>query len=111
MNSFKSVQKAIDYEYKKQIEIIENGTKVEQCTLSWDEKNNRTFSHLENFPIIARRDKKKNLISRFFDRQKKNFFRIRNKFMIFKKSNPPIGFFMNLLRLMSFLMMLQHEFL
>jgi len=42
LNSFKSVQKAIDYEYKKQIEIIENGTKVEQCTLSWDEKNNKT---------------------------------------------------------------------
>ena len=42
LNSFKSVQKAIDYEYKKQIEIIENGSKVEQCTLSWDEKNNKT---------------------------------------------------------------------
>ena len=42
LNSFKSVQKAIDYEYKKQIEIIENGAKVEQCTLSWDEKNNKT---------------------------------------------------------------------
>ena len=66
--------------------------KLENCKLlsayesEWalDEKNNRTFSHLENFPIIARRDKKKNLISRFFDRQKKNFFRIRNKFMTFK---------------------------
>ena len=42
LNSFKSVQKAIDYEYKKQIEIIEQGSKVEQYTLSWDEKNNKT---------------------------------------------------------------------
>ena len=66
--------------------------KLENCKLlsayesEWalDEKNNRTFSHLENFPIIARRDKKKNFIRRFFDRQKKNFFRIRNKFMTFK---------------------------
>ena len=42
LNSFKSVQKAIDYEYKKQIEMIEQGLNIEQCTLSWDEKNNKT---------------------------------------------------------------------
>ena len=42
LNSFKSVQKAIDYEYKKQIEMIEQGLDIEQCTLSWDEKNNKT---------------------------------------------------------------------
>tara|TARA_Y100001936_G_scaffold253637_1_gene319653 strand:+ start:124 stop:1566 length:1443 start_codon:yes stop_codon:yes gene_type:complete len=42
LNSFKSAQKAIEYEYKKQIELIENGYKIEQCTLSWDEKNNIT---------------------------------------------------------------------
>ncbi len=42
LNSFKSVQKAIDYEYKKQIELIESGEKIVQSTLSWDEKNNIT---------------------------------------------------------------------
>ena len=42
LNSFKSVQKAIEYEYFKQIEIIESGSKVEQSTLSWNEKNNVT---------------------------------------------------------------------
>jgi len=42
LNSFKSVQKAIEYEYLKQIEILETGDKVEQSTLTWDEKNNKT---------------------------------------------------------------------
>ena len=42
LNSFKSVQKAIEYEYLKQIEILEAGDKVEQTTLTWDEKNNKT---------------------------------------------------------------------
>ena len=42
LNSFKSVQKAIDYEFKEQIKIIENGNKVEQSTLTWDEKKNST---------------------------------------------------------------------
>ena len=42
LNSFKSVQKAIDYEYKKQIELIESGEKIVQSTLSLDEKNNIT---------------------------------------------------------------------
>lgn len=42
LNSFKSVVKAIEYEQKKQIEMIENGLKVEQSTLTWDEKTNTT---------------------------------------------------------------------
>ena len=42
LNSFKSVQRAIEYEYKKQIELIESGHKIEQSTLTWDEKNNIT---------------------------------------------------------------------
>ena len=42
LNSFKSVQKAIEYEYEKQIQLIESGHKIEQSTLSWDEKNNIT---------------------------------------------------------------------
>ena len=34
LNSFKSVQKAIEYEFKEQIKIIESGNKVEQSTLT-----------------------------------------------------------------------------
>ena len=40
-----------------------------------DENGNRTYEHLSNFPIIAKRDKKKNIFNRFFDRQKKNIKR------------------------------------
>ena len=42
LNSFKAVQKAINFEYTEQIKIIENGKKVIQSTLTWDEKNNKT---------------------------------------------------------------------
>jgi len=42
LNSFKAVQKAIDYEFKEQIKIIESGKDVIQSTLTWDEKNNST---------------------------------------------------------------------
>ena len=45
-----------------------------------DENKNRTYKHLYNFPIIARRDKKKNIFSRFFDRQKKTYARLKKKF-------------------------------
>ena len=44
-----------------------------------DEKGERTYHHLEFFPIIARRDKKRNILFRFIDRQKKNFNRRINK--------------------------------
>ena len=40
-----------------------------------DERRQRTFDHLENYPIIARRDKKRNIFSRFIDRQKNNYRR------------------------------------
>ena len=40
-----------------------------------DERGQRTFDHLENYPIIARRDKKRNIFFRFIDRQKKNYRR------------------------------------
>ena len=46
-----------------------------------DRNGNRTFEHLSNFPILAKRDKKKNLISRFIDRQSKN---IRRKIQLLK---------------------------
>lgn len=40
-----------------------------------DENKKRTYNHLDDFPIIAMRDKKKNIFLRFTDRQKKNFRR------------------------------------
>jgi len=45
-----------------------------------DENGNRTYEHLSDFPIIAKRDKKKNVFNRFFDRQKKNIKRRINQF-------------------------------
>ena len=39
----------------------------------WAEiKNKRTWKHLENYPILAKRDKKFNFFKRFIIRQKKN---------------------------------------
>lgn len=44
MNSFKSISRAIGYEIERQIEVVENGGKVEQETLRWDEVSGKTFS-------------------------------------------------------------------
>ncbi len=44
-----------------------------------DENNQRTFEHTNNFPIIAKRDKEKNIFFRFFDRQKRNIRRRINR--------------------------------
>ena len=42
LNSFRAVQRGIDYEIKRQTEIIKNGGKVEQVTLLWDETRKET---------------------------------------------------------------------
>ena len=42
LNSFKAVQKAINFEFSEQVKMIENGDKIIQSTLTWDEKNNKT---------------------------------------------------------------------
>lgn len=44
MNSIRNVQRAIDYEAIRQIEIIEKGGKITQETRSFDATNNSTFS-------------------------------------------------------------------
>lgn len=42
LNSFRNVEKAIDYEIKRQIELIENGGEVRQVTMQWDGNANKT---------------------------------------------------------------------
>ena len=44
MNSFRSIVRGIEYEVDRQIEVLENGGKVEQETLRWDDVSGRTFS-------------------------------------------------------------------
>ena len=44
MNSFKSISRALEYEIDRQIDVIENGGKIEQETLRWDEVSGKTFS-------------------------------------------------------------------
>lgn len=44
MNSFKAISRAIDYEIDRQVEIVDNGGKIEQETLRWDEVSGKTFS-------------------------------------------------------------------
>ena len=44
MNSFKSIQRAINYEIESQISDIENGKIVEQETMRWDDVAGQTFS-------------------------------------------------------------------
>ncbi len=43
INSLRFIQKAIDYEIARQIEVIESGGKIHQETRLWNEKENRTF--------------------------------------------------------------------
>tara|TARA_B100000780_G_scaffold94422_1_gene65698 strand:- start:206 stop:1075 length:870 start_codon:yes stop_codon:yes gene_type:complete len=47
-----------------------------------DESGNRTFEHTNSFPIIAKRDKQRNIFYRFMDRQAKNIRRRVNKLKI-----------------------------
>lgn len=44
MNSFKSIQRAINYEIESQISDIENGNEVKQESMRWDDVAGQTFS-------------------------------------------------------------------
>ncbi len=43
MNSFRSIVRAIEYEVERQIDILEDGGKIEQETLRWDDIAGKTF--------------------------------------------------------------------
>lgn len=44
LNSFKSVEKAVEYEVKRQIELLEKGQEIVQETRGWDDAKQKTFS-------------------------------------------------------------------
>ena len=44
MNSFKAITRAIEYEAERQVEVLEEGGKIDQETLRWDDVSGRTFS-------------------------------------------------------------------
>ncbi len=44
LNSFKSVEKAVEYEIKRQIELLEKGKKIVQETRGWDDAKQKTLS-------------------------------------------------------------------
>ncbi len=44
LNSFKSVERAIEYEIERQINVLEGGGEIVQETHGWDENKQKTFS-------------------------------------------------------------------
>lgn len=44
LNSFKSVEKAVEYEVERQIELLEKGEKIVQETRGWDDAKQKTVS-------------------------------------------------------------------
>lgn len=44
LNSFRSVEKAAEYEFKRQVELLEKGESIVQETRGWDDAKQRTFS-------------------------------------------------------------------
>ncbi|HSX06899.1 MAG TPA: Asp-tRNA(Asn)/Glu-tRNA(Gln) amidotransferase subunit GatB [Candidatus Saccharimonadia bacterium] len=44
LNSFRSIEKAVEYEVTRQIELLESGEKIIQETRGWDDAKQKTFS-------------------------------------------------------------------
>ncbi|MCL5794962.1 MAG: Asp-tRNA(Asn)/Glu-tRNA(Gln) amidotransferase subunit GatB, partial [Patescibacteria group bacterium] len=44
LNSFKAVERAVEYEIERQAEVLEAGEKVVQETRGWDDKNGQTYT-------------------------------------------------------------------
>jgi len=44
LNSFRSIEKAVEYELARQIEVLESGEKIVQETRGWDDNGQKTFS-------------------------------------------------------------------
>lgn len=44
LNSFRSIEKAVEYEFKRQVELIEKGQKIVQETRGWNDAKQKTFS-------------------------------------------------------------------
>lgn len=44
LNSFRAIEKAIDYEIKRQVQALEDGEKIVQETRGWNEDKGETFS-------------------------------------------------------------------
>ena len=44
LNSFRSVEKAVEYEIKRQTDLLEKGEKIVQETRGWDDSKQKTFS-------------------------------------------------------------------
>ena len=44
MNSFRAITRAIEYESERQIDVLEDGGKIDQETLRWDDVSGKTFS-------------------------------------------------------------------
>ncbi len=44
LNSFRSVEKAVEYEINRQVELLEKGQKIVQETRGWDDAKQKTFS-------------------------------------------------------------------
>ena len=43
MNSFRSIVRAIEYEIDRQVDVVDNGGKITQETLRWDDVSGKTF--------------------------------------------------------------------
>ncbi len=52
LNSFRAVEKVVEYEFKRQCELLEKGEQIEQETRGWDDDKQQTFSQRskENAP-------------------------------------------------------------